>query len=196
MAPSKEVEIKFWVDDPRELEKRARAAHFRLATKSTHEFNTLYDLPGNPLRRRGEVLRLRRYGKSWLFTHKAKAVSGRHKSRVETETPVEDGAKMHAILTGLKFFPVFRYEKFRSEWTDGTGCLVMDRTPVGNLAELEGPPAWIDRTARILGVSRKDYLTKSYSEVFFDWKKKNRSRAANMTFAEIRKHPGTVRRVR
>ena len=193
MAPRKEVEIKFWVDHPRDLEKRARAARFRLATRSAHEVNTLYDLPGNPLRRRGEVLRLRRYGKSWLLTHKARAVSGRHKSRVETETPVEDGPRMHAILIGLKFQPVFRYEKFRSEWTDGQGCLVIDRTPVGNLAELEGPPAWIDRTAKILGVGREDYVTKSYSEVFFDWKKKNRSGAANMTFADVRRHPGLGR---
>ena len=190
MAPSKEIEIKFWIDHPRVLQQAARAARFRLVTKPTHEFNTLYDLPGNPLRRRGEVLRLRRYGKSWLFTHKARAVSGRHKSRVETQTAVEDGASMHAILTGLKFRPVFRYEKFRSEWTDGTGHLVMDRTPVGNIAELEGPPGWIDRTAKLLGVGRKDYVTKSYSEVFFDWKKKTGSRAADMTFDEVRKHPG------
>ncbi len=190
MSSANEVEIKFWVSDPQALAKQARAAHLRLVTRATHETNTLYDLPGNPLRRRGEVLRLRRYGRQWLLTHKAKAVSGRHKSRIETQTAVEDGPGMHAILNGLGFKPVFRYEKFRSEWTDGKGQLVIDRTPVGNLAELEGPPAWIDRTAKILGIGRKDYVTKSYSEVFNDWKKKTRSRAPDMTFEDVRKHPG------
>ena len=76
--------------------------------------NTLYDLPGQPLRHRGELLRLRRYGKEWLLTHKAKGKAGRHKMREETETKVNDGKKMDAILRALGFEPSFRYEKFRA----------------------------------------------------------------------------------
>jgi len=33
------------------------------------------------------------------------------------------------------------------EWKDGEGHCVVDETPIGNFAELEGPPEWIDRTA-------------------------------------------------
>ncbi len=81
---SKEIEIKFRVDDVRSLARRLRGAGFRQVTRRTHESNTLYDLPGLRLRKRGELLRLRKYGASWLLTHKAKGKVARHKTRIET----------------------------------------------------------------------------------------------------------------
>lgn len=186
MAGQKEVEIKFLVDDLRALERKLRAAGFRLKTASTHEMNTLYDLPDNALRRRGELLRLRQYGKKWKLTHKAKGQSGRHKSRVETETELLDGKQMDAILRTLGFRPVFRYEKFRAEYSDGEGEVVLDKTPIGNLAEIEGKPRWIDRTAKALGLDRKHYITSTYAQLFFDWKKRTASPANEMTFKAVR----------
>ena len=78
------------------------------------------------------------------------------------------------------------YEKFRSEWSDGEGHVVLDHTPIGDIAEIEGKSRWIDRTARALGVKREDYITKSYAELFFDWKRKTSRRQMNMTFREMR----------
>ena len=86
---SKEIEIKFRVDDVRALARRLRVAGFRQVTRRTHESNTLYDLPGLKLRKRGELLRLRKYGASWLLTHKAKGKVARHKTRIETETRID-----------------------------------------------------------------------------------------------------------
>jgi adenylate cyclase class 2 len=186
MATSNEIEIKFRVDDVRALNRRLRQFGFRLLTPRTHEINTLYDLPGQPLRKRGELLRLRRYGSEWLLTHKAKGKVGRHKTRVETETKVADGAKMEAILRALGFAPTFRYEKFRAEWSDGKGHVVVDETPVGNLGEIEGPSRWIDRTARALEIPRSDYITATYSDLFLQWKKQTGSLADEMTFKAIR----------
>jgi len=40
-----EIEIKFRIDNLRDLTRRLRAAKFRLVTPRTHEMNTLYDLP-------------------------------------------------------------------------------------------------------------------------------------------------------
>ena len=91
---------------------------------------------------------------------------------------------MHAILVALGFSPSFRYEKYRAEWTDGTGELVIDRTPIGDLAEIEGAPQWIDLSARLLGISEADYITDSYAELFFRWKQRTGSPALNMTFDE------------
>ena len=186
MATSNEIEIKFRVDDVRTLNRRLRQSGFRLLTPRTHEINTLYDLRGQPLRKRGELLRLRRYGSEWLLTHKAKGKVGRHKTRVETETKVADGAKMEAILHALGFAPTFRYEKFRAEWSDGKGHVVVDETPIGNLGEIEGPSRWIDRTARALQVRPCDYITATYSDLFFQWKKQTGSSADEMTFKAIR----------
>ena len=149
--------------------------------------NSLYDLPGQALRRRGELLRLRKYGADWVLTHKARGRAGRHKSRVETETKVRDGEKMDAILRALGYAPVFRYEKFRAEWGEGEGKVVLDETPIGNFGEIEGSPPWIDRTARLLGISPRDYITQSYAELFFKWKRRVRSRATEMTFRAVGK---------
>ncbi len=189
MAQHKEIEIKFWIKDLRALERKLRANGFRRVTPRTHEHNTLYDLPGEVLRKRGELLRLRKYGKTWVLTHKAKGLKGPHKARVETETQVADGESMAAILEALGLRPNFVYEKFRAEWSDGTGQIVLDETPLGNIAEIEGAPRWIDDTARKLGVSTSEYVTSTYADLFFTWKRKTKSAATEMTFRALNKHP-------
>jgi len=187
MPAPQEVEIKLLVPDLKAMENKLRDLGFRCETPSTHEVNTLYDLLGQKLRRKGELLRLRKYGDKWKLTHKAKGKTGRHKSRGELETAVSDGKTMDALLSALGFSPTFVYEKFRSEWTDGEGCVVLDHTPIGDIAEIEGKSRWIDRTAGALGIASKDYITKSYAELFFDWKRKTKCKATNMTFRECKK---------
>ncbi|HXZ33303.1 MAG TPA: class IV adenylate cyclase [Terriglobales bacterium] len=186
MPSNKEIEIKFQVNNVRSLNRRLHQSGFRLITKRTHEINTLYDLPGQPLRQRGDLLRLRKYGSEWTLTHKAKGLEGRHKVRIETETKVEDGTKMEAILRALGFMPTFRYEKFRAEWRDSKGHVVVDETPIGNFGEIEGPSRWIDRTARTLGIQPASYITETYANLFFNWKEKTGSTAEEMTFASVR----------
>ena len=185
MASKQEIEIKFRVKDLRALSRQLRAAGFRLVTQRTHEMNTLYDLPEQPLRRRGELLRLRKYSSEWTLTHKGKGKAGRHKARVEVQTKIADGNGMAAILDALGYKPVFRYEKFRAEWSDGKGHVVIDETPIGNLGEIEGPARWIDKTAKLLHIHQSDYITQSYAELFFDWKRKTRNPAKEMTFRAV-----------
>ena len=185
MAQHEEVEIKFRVDDVRALTRRLRASPLRMITPRTREMNTLYDLPSRALRHRGELLRLRKYGAEWILTHKAKGSIGRHKTRVETETAIADGTKLEAILLALGYRPTFRYEKFRAEWSDGRGKVVVDETPIGNFGEIEGPPRWIDQTARQLGIEPAQFLTANYTGLFFEWKRHNRSPAREMTFKAV-----------
>ena len=92
-----------------------------------------------------------------------------------------------AIFEQLGYAPVFRYEKFRTEWSQATstiegplftdavhlaevstasGHLVLDETPIGNYAELEGPPAWIDDTlAKLGGNKRLDEYSRALKEL-------------------------------
>jgi adenylate cyclase class 2 len=182
----REIEIKFRVKDLRGLARKLRAAGFRVVTRRTHEMNTLYDLPGEVLRKRKELLRLRKYGSAWTLTHKSGGKKGRHSSRVEWETGVADGNKMDAILRRLGYAPSFRYEKFRAEWSDKKGQVVVDETPIGNFCEIEGPPRWIDATAKKLGVSPADYITKNYATLFADWKQATRSPVKEMTFDAVK----------
>jgi len=180
-----EVEIKFRVGDLQALHRKLRATGFRLVTRRTHEMNTLYDLPGGKLRQRNELLRIRKYGSEWTVTHKSGTTRGRHSSRTELETKVEDGKQMHAILCALGYSPSFRYEKFRAEWSDGKGQVVVDETPIGDFCEIEGSARWIDATAKKLGVNAEDYITKNYAALFSDWKRETKSNAGEMTFKAV-----------
>ncbi len=183
----REVEIKFRVSDLRALSRKLRAQGFRLVTRRAREMNTLYDLPGGVLRARRELLRLRQYGSSWKLTHKSGGKIARHSSRVELETAVADGKMMDAILRGLGYSPSFRYEKFRAEWTDGKGQIVVDETPIGNFCEIEGPARWIDTTAIKLRVAREDYITKNYATLFAEWKEQTKSKSEEMTFNAVKR---------
>lgn len=182
----KEIEIKFRIENLPALTRALKRAGFRQLTSSTHEMNSLYDLPGQKLRKRGDMLRLRKYGETWVLTHKAKSKAGRHKVRTELETRVENGRQMDAILRALGFVPTFRYEKYRAEWSDGIGHVVLDETPIGNFGEIEGTPRWIDRTALALGIARDDYITQTYAPMFFAWKQRTHSPATEMTFRALR----------
>jgi adenylate cyclase, class 2 len=190
MTSSNETEIKFRVGDIDGLVRRLPQLGLQQLTPRTHEMNTLFDLPGHPLRKRGDLLRLRKYGQSWVLTHKAKIKSRDqlHKTRIETETRVQDGEKMEVILRALHFEPCFRYEKFRAEWQGGEGHVVIDETPIGNFAEIEGPPEWIESMALALGVSRPEYITETYAGLFSAWKQRTKSDAQEMTFAAVRRH--------
>lgn len=190
-----EIELKFPVADPIAFQSLLPALGFHLETPRTFEQNTLYDTPNRDLRARRHLLRLRQYGPLWTVTHKRQPDSiditdtMRYKVRVETETHVDDGPAMAEIFIQLGYAPVFRYEKFRSEWVyssgEPAGHLVVDETPIGTYAELEGPTEWIDRTLAQLGVDHHSCLTDSYGKLFLDWKAKTGSAAEHLTFAEI-----------
>ena len=186
---SLEVEIKFPVPDPGGLTRRLLDAGFRVETPRTFERNILYDTPDRRLRSQTSILRVRKYGERWVVTHKCLPKNNdpdaRHKHRDETETEVEDGQAIGHIFAQLGFPPAFVYEKYRTEFADPTGHCVLDETPIGFFAELEGPPAWIDATGRKLGVDPSQFITLSYGRLFERWQRETGSPAQNLTFDEI-----------
>ena len=195
-----EIELKFPVVDPEAFQARLPRLGFHLQTTRTFEHNTLYDTPDRDLRARRQLLRIRQYGEMCTVTHKRQPEgepgepidTTRYKIRIETETMVTECEALAEIFQQLGYAPVFEYEKYRSEWShsteEGSGALahlVMDETPIGNYAELEGPTAWIDRTLAELDIDPTTCLTDSYGKLFLDWKIRTGSLAQNLTFAEI-----------
>ena len=183
-----EVEIKFRICDLDGLRAKLHALGFHEVTSRTHEFNTIYDTDQSDLRNRGELLRLRQYGDKWTLTHKgASNLTAKHKTRSETETTVADGDATHNILISLGYAPRFRYEKYRTEFADPEhkGHVVLDETPIGDIAEIEGPAEWIDEIAHKLGVLESEYINKSYSGLFADWRRETGSNATDMTWKNI-----------
>ncbi len=184
-----ETEIKIRLENREVFESKLPRLGFRRMTERAFEHNTLFDTPNRELRSRRQILRLRHYGGAWVVTHKAAppgvSEEGPHKSRIETESVVEDGRAMARIFQALGFHPVFVYEKWRTEWADGEGQCVLDDTPLGAYAELEGPGAWIDRTAKSLQIGESQYLKLSYGRIFEAWRERTQCKAVNFTFAEI-----------
>jgi adenylate cyclase class 2 len=185
-----ETELKFPVDNIAEFRASVTRAGFHLRTERTFESNTLYDTPGRDLRARRQILRLRDYGGTSVATHKRTLTPDQqdvqYKTRIETETVVEDGDALAEIFTQLGFAPVFRYEKFRTEWdAPEGGHLVLDETAIGVWAELEGDTSWIDATLGRLGIDPARCTTESYGMLFLNWKQKHNSPAENLTFEEI-----------
>jgi adenylate cyclase, class 2 len=192
---SAEIELKFPVADPQALQARLPHLGFQLETPRTFEHNTLFDTPTRDLRAKRQILRLREYGGIHILTHKRiddrNAEPSRYKIRIETETAVSDPHALAEIFAQLGYTPAFIYEKYRTEYsildpaTNTTPHLVIDETPIGTYAELEGPTDWIDRTLAELNVDPATSLTDSYGKLFLDWKQRTGSPAEHLTFAEI-----------
>ena len=184
-----EIEVKFCVRDLKALEAQLKQLGFRCKTPRTFERNILFDTPARELRATRQILRLRRYGERWVLTHKQTTPNdspdARHKERIETETAVEDGEAVASIFRVLGYTSTFVYEKWRSEWEDSEGHCVLDETPIGLYAELEGPREWIDRMLIALHVDQADVTILSYGRLFEQWQTQTGSQAQNMSFAEI-----------
>jgi len=189
MMMSAEIELKFRVDSLPALERQLPLLGFHLETPRTFEQNTLYDTPDRSLKARGEILRVRQYGGRWVVTHKRhpeeEDTASIYKVRIETESEVADGAALAEMFTRLGFGPAFRYEKYRTEYAEGDGYLVLDETPIGVFAELEGPTQWIDRQLEALAVDPGVCLTESYGKLFLAWRRETGSPAENLTFDEV-----------
>lgn len=150
-----------------------------------HEHDVLFDTPDLALRQSRRLLRLRRIAGRWILTFKGPpAPDTRYKARTEIELEIGRGERLIQILAQLGYRPVFVYEKIRSNYQQAgsSGIASLDRTPIGLFLELEGPRAWIDRTAKALGFTRQDYITKSYAALYVDYCRERGREPANMVF--------------
>ena len=181
---ARETEIKLAVPDVKTARGLLRTAGFRVSRRRVFETNAVFDTPEMGLRRAAAVLRVRQAGGVATVTYKGPAEVGRHKSREELELEISDARAMGAIIERLGLGPVFRYDKYRTEYHQPgrSGIATLDETPVGVYLELEGTPNWIDRAARKLGFAEKDYITASYARLYLDWCERSGVRAGDMVF--------------
>jgi adenylate cyclase, class 2 len=140
------------------------------------ERNTLFDTPESDLRRRRRLLRVRIETpapselapggrRRVIVTSKAPLATSApagYKHKLEREVVARPATDWPAALRSVGFFPGFRYEKFRTTFRLRGLHLDLDETPVGTFLEIEGRPAAIDRIARALGYSRRDYIRATY----------------------------------
>ena len=183
-SDSTETEIKLRIENPQGIEERLDALGFKVTRPRIFESNTIFDDAVGGLRARGCLLRLREVGDRALVTFKGQAERAKHKSREELETTVGDAGTGALIFERLGLQPMFRYEKYRTEYERPSehGIVTLDETPIGWFVELEGAPDWIDRTAVELGFSEKNYLTESYGSLYVADCKQKQIPLSNMVF--------------
>jgi adenylate cyclase, class 2 len=181
---NQEIEIKLRLPGIDEGKRVLRRAGFRTSRRRVFESNVIYDTPDLALRRQSKLLRVREAGHKALLTYKGPPVAGKHKSREEIECALNQTGPFGDILSRLGLVPVFRYEKYRTEYQqeDAKGTATIDETPIGEFLELEGPPEWIDLTAQELGFTEADYITTSYAGLYLEFRAAHPDVPEDMTF--------------
>jgi len=171
-SADRENEIKLAVADAAGGRRLLRAAGFRVSKSRVFESNLVFDTADHSILHAGALLRLRQVKGRGVLTYKGPVDDGGlHKSRQEVESEVKDPAAVRFILERLGYEPVFRYDKFRTEFKRPRepATATVDETPIGVFLELEGAPRWVDRTARKLGFSPADYITRSYGRLYAEF---------------------------
>jgi adenylate cyclase class 2 len=163
---------------------RLREVGFAVVKKRVFETNVIFDTAESDLRKSAQLIRVRRVGKHGTLTYKGRPVPGKHKSREEIESEISDPGNLELIFERLGYRPAFRYEKFRTEYgkRGERGVITLDETPIGNFLEIEGRPQWIDRTAKKLGFSESDFITKSYGSLYREYREEHTLAEENMVF--------------
>jgi adenylate cyclase class 2 len=150
-----ETEAKWRSDEPghdalRTLLRHAEAVH----TGTVRETNTLLDSINNPLKQRGQVLRLRQLdGGHSILTFKGRATYREGiKIREETELHLNDRDGMLGILNSIGFSVSLEYQKARESWELDGAVVALDTLEFGRFVEIEGTKDQILRTAKLLGL--------------------------------------------
>jgi len=183
--PYVEIEVKLpYPGPPQAVQLMIEQLGYALRAPRVLESDQLFDRPDGELRRSDRILRLRRSGERVTVTYKGPSQRERHKAREEIEFDVSDPDAFALVLDRLGYAPGFHYEKYRTEFAapGESGWITIDETPIGVFLELEGPPEWIDRTARRLGFSAADYSTESYASLYRAYRLAHPGAEENMTF--------------
>jgi adenylate cyclase class 2 len=161
----------------------------RISVPRLFEANSVYDTADQKIRGAQMLLRLRQVGEKNILTWKGPAVPGPHKSRPEIETQFDSFAALDQILHHLGYSITFRYEKFRTEFSDpqSEGTVTFDETPIGNFLELEGSGSWIDTMALQLGFKPENYELASYGKLYFAYCERLGLQPSHMTFPSYTK---------
>jgi adenylate cyclase, class 2 len=179
---AQEIEVKFALRNREQLVQRLRAAGAEMLYPETFEDNIVLDRRGE-LRTKGALLRVRKFGKYTLATFKGPvAFEGGVKKREEVQTGMESFDRAIQIFDSLGFKPTFRYQKFREVWRLGEVEVVLDRTPIGEYFEIEGPLEVIRSTVEMLDLNMEEAIRMSYSDLYRQQRRTRADLPENMVF--------------
>ena len=180
---AQEIEVKFPLRDRNELVRMLHEIGAQRLYPETFEDNIVLDRRGE-LRTKGALLRVRKFGKYSLATYKGPmSIEGGVKSREEVQTGVESFELAIQIFDALGFRPVFRYQKFREVWRLRDVEVVLDRTPIGDYFEIEGPIDTIRTISGELGMNMDQAIRQSYADLYRQARRTRSDLGENMIFS-------------
>lgn len=163
---AQEIEVKFPLADRKALVAKLNAIGAQQLYAETFEDNMVLDRRGE-LRTKGALLRVRKFGRYALATFKGPmAFEGGVKTRDEVQTGVESFELAIQLFDSLGYKPVFRYQKFREVWRVREVEVVLDRTPIGDYFEIEGPLDVIRAVAEDLGMNMDSGIRQTYADLY------------------------------
>ncbi len=179
---SQEIEVKFALRDRNELVRKLHDIGAQRLYPETFEDNIVLDRRGE-LRTKGSMLRVRKFGKYSIATYKGPmSIERGVKSREEVQTGVESFELAIQLFDALGFKPVFRYQKFREVWRLREVEVVIDRTPIGEYFEIEGPIDTIRSIAAELGMNMEQAIRHSYADLYRLARRTRSDLGENMVF--------------
>jgi adenylate cyclase class 2 len=180
---AQEIEVKFPLRDRAELLRKLHDIGGSRLYAETFEDNIVLDRRGE-LKTKGALLRVRKFGKYSLITYKGPmSMEGGIKSREEVQTGVESFELAIQLLDSLGFRPVFRYQKFREVWRIKEVEVVLDRTPIGEYFEIEGPIDLIRTISNELGMNMDQAIRQTYADLYRLARRTRSDLPENMVFA-------------
>lgn len=185
-AGPREIEAKFRVEERAALEEKLHALGAKEGALED-ESNLLLDDDLLSLRRAGRALRVRVVNGRGVLTFKGPAsFDGGVKSRLELESGVDAPESVLALLDALGYRPRFRYEKRRTPWRfadPSRPLVVIDETPLGLFAEIEGEAGAVRALASELGVAEEAFLRNSYWGLWLAAREEDADLPEDMVFA-------------
>ncbi|MGZ6316678.1 MAG: class IV adenylate cyclase [Anaerolineales bacterium] len=161
-----EIEAKFYVQHPEELERRVKALGGRASEGRVYEKNLRFDTPGRDLKRAGRVLRLRQDNSRRITYKEGNSLEGGALSRREVEFAVSDFDAAQEFIEALGYEVAFIYEKYRTTYKMNDIEIMVDEMPYGNFVELEGEAGALKPSAQNLGLDWSASIPESYSALF------------------------------
>ncbi|AKG92173.1 adenylyl cyclase CyaB, putative [Geoglobus ahangari] len=166
-----EVEVKFAVENPDEIERIVEEMAEFVIDKE--EYDLYFNHPCRDFAETDEALRVRRDVEGVTLTYKGRKVDPETKTREEIKVRLDDFDRMVAILGKLGFRVAGEVRKRRKIYRDGSIVICIDRLEgIGSFVELEiesddveGAKERLFEYAEKLGLSREKSIRTSYLEM-------------------------------
>ena len=181
-----EVEVKFYLWNMASLEQRVKALPATLCQPRTHERNLRFDTRDRNMSAAFRVLRLRKDTANWLTYKGPGWIVDGVRQREEIEFQISDFDQARVLLEALGYQVVLVYEKYRAVYEYNGTLIALDKTPLGDFVEIEGPDAAsIKALSQLLGLDWSSRIHKSYVELFEQVRQNINAPVVHLTFDEL-----------